>query len=191
MGKHYQDAGRGDQRPHLRCVRRVLRSWARNRAFHPRCVLSSCFEQMGLRWESWTKTIYGPVDTGRPILPGPTRAVASCQGPGAARQAGGPRRTPRRGQRNGHAREGRLPCGRRDRAPRVRQGARRAAPPRRRTPMRARGPDAPARPRWRDAVRGEGGQASAVRARGPMRRGRRPWWPRPTQLGIPQAGQGG
>ena len=127
----------------------------------------------------------------RARVPRAGRAVVSCQGPRAVRQAGGPRRTRRRGQRNGHAREGRLPCGRRDRAPRVRQGARRAAPPRRRTPMRARGPDAPARPRWRDAVRGEGGQASAVRARGPMWRGRRPWWPRPAQLGIPQAGQGG
>lgn len=35
------------------------------------------FKQMGLRWESWTKTIYGPVGTGRPILPGPTRAGAA------------------------------------------------------------------------------------------------------------------
>lgn len=68
-------------------------------------------------------------------------AIVSCQSPRAARQAGEPRRVRRRGLRSGHAREGELPCGRRDRALRVRQGERRAAPPRRRPPMRARGPE--------------------------------------------------
>ena len=77
----------------------------------------------------------------RARVPRVGHAIASRQSPRAARQAGELRQVRRRGLRSGHAREGELPCGRRDRALRVRQGARRAALPHRRPPMRARGPE--------------------------------------------------